>query len=156
MNLFTVAFYSSISFSIICSMNIKLSPYLPSSSYAQKWKWKKGFSGGSDDKESANNAGDLGLIPGSRRSPGERKAIPLQYSCLENSMDRVAWWSAVYEVARSQTWLKWLTRSLYFQSVNSLMMEIASSLFFKFSHRNAHFHVRSSNTFVRLNWHKFS
>ena len=42
-------------------------------------------------KESACNAGDLGLTPGSGRSPGEGNGNPLQYSCLENSMDRAAW-----------------------------------------------------------------
>ena len=46
-----------------------------------------GFFGGLDVKESACRAGDLGSIPGSRRSPGERNGNPLQYSCLENSMD---------------------------------------------------------------------
>ena len=45
------------------------------------------FPGGSDGKESARNAGDLGSIPGLGRSPGERKGFPLQYSGLENSMD---------------------------------------------------------------------
>ena len=44
----------------------------------------KGFSGGSDSKESACSAGDLGLIPGLGRSPGEGNSYPLQYSCLEN------------------------------------------------------------------------
>ena len=48
----------------------------------------RGFPGGSDGKESACNAGDLGLIPGSERSPGEGNGNPLQYSCLENSMDK--------------------------------------------------------------------
>ena len=52
-----------------------------------------GFSGGSDSKESACSAGDLGLIPGSERSPGEGNDNPLLYSCLENSMDRGAWWA---------------------------------------------------------------
>ena len=47
--------------------------------------------GGSDGKDSACNAGDLGLIPGSGRSPGEGKGYPLQYYCLENPMDREAW-----------------------------------------------------------------
>ena len=47
----------------------------------------KGFPGGSDGKESACNAGDLGSIPGLGRSPGEGKGYPLQYSGLENSMD---------------------------------------------------------------------
>ena len=49
------------------------------------------FPGGSVSKESACNAEDLGSIPGSRRSPGEGNGNPLQYSCLENSMDRGAW-----------------------------------------------------------------
>ena len=54
----------------------------------------KGF-GGSDSKESACNAGDPRLIPGVGRSPRERSVNPLQYSCLENSVDRGAWWVAV-------------------------------------------------------------
>ena len=53
------------------------------------------FSGGSDGEESACNAGDLGLIPGSGRCPGEGNGypLPLQYSCLENFMYRGAWWA---------------------------------------------------------------
>ena len=60
---------------------------------------------GSDSKESARSAGDLGLIPGSRRSPEEGNGNPLQYSCLENSMDRGAWWVTVHGVAKCQTQL---------------------------------------------------
>ena len=55
-------------------------------------KTTKGFPSSSDGKESACNAGDPGSIPGSGRSPGEGNGYPLQYSCLENSMDRGAWW----------------------------------------------------------------
>ena len=55
-------------------------------------------SSGSDGKESACSAGDSGLIPESRRTPGEKNGYPLQYSCLENSMVRGAWWSTVHEV----------------------------------------------------------
>ena len=51
-------------------------------------------------KESACNAGDLGWIPGSGRSPGEGNGNPLQYSCLENPMDRGAWWATAHGVAR--------------------------------------------------------
>ena len=51
-----------------------------------------GFPGGLDGKESACNAGDLGSIPGLGRSPKETNSYPLQYSCLENSMARRAWW----------------------------------------------------------------
>ena len=64
-----------------------------------------GFPGGSDGKESVCNAGDQGLIPESGRSPGEGNDNPLQYSCLENSMDREAWRATVYGVAKSQTQL---------------------------------------------------
>ena len=62
-----------------------------------------GFPGGSDGKESACNSGDLGLIPGLGRSPGEGNDYPLQYSGLENSMDRGAWWAIVHGVAKSRT-----------------------------------------------------
>ena len=62
-----------------------------------------GFPGGSDGKESACNTGDLGLIPGSGRPPGGGHDNPLQYSRLENSMDRGAWWATVHEVSESQT-----------------------------------------------------
>ena len=49
------------------------------------------------------NAGDQGLIPGSGRSPGGGKGNPLQYSCLENFMDRGAWWTSVHGVSKSRT-----------------------------------------------------
>ena len=58
-----------------------------------------GFLGGSDGKESTCNAGDPGLIPGLGGSPGEGNVYPFQYSCLENSMDRGAWWVTVHGVA---------------------------------------------------------
>ena len=54
-------------------------------------------------KTSACNAGDPGLIPGSGRSPGEENGNPLQYSCLENSMDGGAWWATVHGAAESDT-----------------------------------------------------
>ena len=62
-----------------------------------------GFPGGSDGKESACDAGDLGLIPGLGRSPGGGNGTPLQYSGLENPMDRGVWWITVHGVAKSQT-----------------------------------------------------
>ena len=65
----------------------------------------RGFPSGSDSKESACNARDLGSIPESGRSPGERNGNPLQYSCLENSRDRGAWRVTVHGVAKSQTQL---------------------------------------------------
>ena len=56
-----------------------------------------------DSKESACNMGDLSLISELGRSPGDRNDNPLKYSCLENSMDRRAWWATVHGVAKSQT-----------------------------------------------------
>ena len=53
-------------------------------------------------KESSCNAGDPGLIPGLRRSTGEGNGNPFQYSCLENSMDREAWWATFHGVTKSQ------------------------------------------------------
>ena len=62
-----------------------------------------GFPGGSVIKNLPAEAGDLGLIPGSGRSPGEGSDSPLQYSCLGNSMDRGAWWATVHGVTKNQT-----------------------------------------------------
>ena len=61
------------------------------------------FSGGSDGRASAYNAGDLGSVPGSGRSPGEGSGNPLQYSCLEIPVDGRAWQATVHRVAKSQT-----------------------------------------------------
>jgi len=58
-----------------------------------------GCSCGSDGKESTYNVGDPGSIYGSQRSPGAGHDNPFQYSCLENPMDREAWWAKVYGVA---------------------------------------------------------
>ena len=66
-------------------------------------KW--GFCGSSVDKESACHEGDLDSIPESGRSPGEGNGDPLQYSCLENSMDRRVLWATVHGVSKSWTWL---------------------------------------------------
>ena len=57
----------------------------------------------SDGKESACNAGNMGSIPGSGRSPKEGNENPLQYSCLENSTGRGAWWATVHRVTKSHT-----------------------------------------------------
>ena len=61
------------------------------------------FPGSSDGKASAYNAEDPGSIPGSGRSPGEGNGNPLQYSCLENPMDRGAWWATIHRVTKSRT-----------------------------------------------------
>ena len=89
------------------------------------------FLGGSDSKESASKAGDLVSIPGSGRAPGERNGSPLQYSCLENPMDRRAWRATVHGATKSQTqlsgfhftWLLGLGELKALQSTRSLLGE---------------------------------
>ena len=67
-----------------------------------------GFPGGSEVKASVCNAGDVGSIPGLGRSPGGKHGNPLQHSCLENPMDRGAWWATVHGFAKRQIRLKQL------------------------------------------------
>ena len=67
------------------------------------WGSSAGFPGGSDNKESACNVGDLGSIPGLGGSPGVGNGNPLQYSCPENPMDRGTWGATVHRVTKSQT-----------------------------------------------------
>ena len=75
-----------------------------------KLKWREVFPGSSVVKNSPTNAGDIGLFPGSERSPGEGNSYPLQYSWRENSMDRGAWWVTVHGVTWSQIQLNdWTT-----------------------------------------------
>ena len=63
--------------------------------------WFMCFPGGSDSKESACNAGDSSSIPGLGRFPGEGGSNPFQYSCLENPMDRGAWWATACGLAKN-------------------------------------------------------
>ena len=75
------------------------------------------------------NEGDMrnaGSIPGSERSPGGGHGNPLQYSCLENPVDRRAWWATVHEVAKSQTRLKWLSMHVHFIQYKNLRILIWS------------------------------
>ena len=69
----------------------------------QKCVCTKGFLGGLDGKESACNAGDTGSVPGSGRSPGGEHGNPLQYSCLESSVDREVWWATVHGITKGWT-----------------------------------------------------
>ena len=69
------------------------------------------LAGGLLVKNPPANAGDRGSMPGSGRSPGGRNSYPLQSSCLENPMDRGAWWATVHGVAKSQKW--WSTHTLF-------------------------------------------
>ena len=72
--------------------------------FAKNFYHDWGFPEGSDSKESACNAGDSGSIPGLGRSPEEENSNPLQYSCLENPMDRGAWWATVRGITKS--WMR--------------------------------------------------
>ena len=86
-------------------------------------KSKEAFPSGSDGKESICNAGDLGSIPGSGRSPGKRNGNPLQYSCLGNPMDRAAWWATVHGVAKESD----TTEQLPPSGPNETKLELTSS-----------------------------
>ena len=77
--------------------------YLRESSELRQRFPNKGFSGDSAGKNSPANAGDMGPTSGSGRSPGEGNGNPLQYSCLENPMDRGALWGTIPGVSKSQT-----------------------------------------------------
>ena len=81
--------------------------------------YKKSFPGGSDGKESACNAEDLGLSPGSGRSPGEGNGFPLQCSFLENAMDRGAWWATVLGVTKRLDWVTNTFTSCYLDNGGS-------------------------------------
>ena len=75
--------------------------------------WAGGFPGGSVGKsppDNAGDAGDTGFILGLGRCPRGEDGNPLQYSCLENSMDRGAWWATVHEVTKESDMTKWLHR----------------------------------------------
>ena len=92
-----------------------------SSISSKKYMW--GFPGGTSDKEptcQCRRHRDMGSILGLGRCPGRGHGTPLQYSCLENPMDRGVWWSTVHGVAKSQTWLKRLstpTQEVYILSL---------------------------------------
>ena len=107
---------------------------------APKFVWFFFFKvGGSEVKASACNAGDLGLIPGLGRSPGEGNGNALQYSCLENPMDTGAWWAIVHGVAKSRTRLSDFTFTLFMvkYSFCSLILLVSSlnCLSFLLAHR---------------------
>ena len=87
------------------------------------------FPGGASGKESACNTGDAGSIPGSGRSPEGGHGNPLQYSCLENPMDRGAWWTIVHGVTKSWTLLKWLSMM---HTLFSEMFNVADLIHFYF------------------------
>ena len=87
----------------LCLPNLKATLYTPLTTlFTNPSKgFPRNYADGSDGKESVCNVGDLGLIPGLGRSPGGRHGNPLQYSCLENPMDKGAWRATVHWVAES-------------------------------------------------------
>ena len=88
-----------------------------------------GLPGGSEVKASAGNVGDPGSIPGSGRSPGEGNGNLFQYSCLEDPMDRGAWWTTVHGVPKSRTGLSDFT-SLKIYTIRISEIEILEKLNF--------------------------
>ena len=94
----------------------------------------------SDSKESACNVGDLGLIPGSGRSPGEGNDNPFECSCLENPMDRGAWWATVHGILQARI-LEWVVipfsrGSSWLRDQNKVSL-IASGFFTIWANREA-------------------
>ena len=75
------------------------------------------FPGGSDGKKSARNVGDLGLIPGLGRSPGEGNGNPVPYSCLENPMDRGTWWATVHGISKRHGWVPNISHFILFDEM---------------------------------------
>ena len=104
---------------LVCHVRLK------SISFACEYPVFLGFPGGTSNKEPLANSEirDMGSIPGLGRSPGGGHGNPLQYSCLENPMDREAWWATIYRVPESQTWLKW--RSMQASRFSSIICKKA-------------------------------
>ena len=89
-------------------------------SWESSYLWEKGgFPSSSAGKESTCNAGDLGWIPALGRPPGEGNGNPLQYSCLEKSTDRGAWWTTVHGVTKSQHNLVYISALLLLWQVQT-------------------------------------
>ena len=89
---------------------------------------QKDFPGGSDSKASCLQCGRPGSIPGSGRSSGEGNGNPLQYFCLENPMDRGAWWAKDHEVTKSQTRLSDFTFTFRYADDTTLTAESKEEL----------------------------
>ena len=85
----------------------------------------------------AGDAGDMGLIPGSGRSPGEGNGNLAQYSCLENTMDRRAWWATVHGVTKSWTWWACTHKSPWIHNGTPSPASILSSLLYDYCHHRA-------------------
>ena len=130
--------FSSVKKYIFClkENNFQIISYLFSSS--QMVHFLKDFPGGSDRKASVYNAGDLGLIPGLGRSPGEGNGNPLQYCCLANPMDRGAWQATAHGVTESRTRLSDFTFT--FLKVRLMQQPFFLFVFFPASHPSIIYH----------------
>ena len=111
-------------------------------SWAEKIPWRRerlptpgflGFPSGSDSNESTCNEGDCGLIPGLGISPGGGHGNPLQDSCLENPMDRGAWWATVHGVTESDT-TEWRSTVLHLQMTYCFITLYTNSDFHSYKH----------------------
>ena len=103
------------------------------------------FPGSSGDKASACNAEDQGSVPGSGRSPGEGNGYPLQYSGLENSMDRGAWRATVHGVAKSRTRLN-NTHSYRHTHTLTHTLTHTHSHTHELTHTHSHMHIANLKT----------
>ena len=106
---------------------------------------RRGFPGGASGKEPFASAGDIrdtGSTPGWGRSSGGGHGNPLQYSCLENPMDRGAWQATVPRVAQSQPWLKWHGMQRVFMLHPATILLTPRNLFFTSSHPWPHLRLR--------------
>ena len=112
-----------------------------------------GFPDSSVGKESTYNAGDPCSIPGSGRSPGEGNGNPLQYSGLENPMDRGAWWATVHGVAKSQTELS--NVHFHFENLSNLCHKLLCVCLYTtlcITHTQTHTHIWWG---LRMQWMVF-
>ena len=129
-------------FSAICKTSLDNSlSFCISFSFGWFWSWPSLVT---EVKESSHNAGGLGLFPGSGRSPGKGNGNPLQYSCLENPMDRGAWWATDHWVVKSWTWLSNFTLLHFLYSVTNFHPK-----FFRHSIRSNHLNLFVTST---ANW----
>ena len=111
--------------------------------------WQSCFPGASEVKAPASNAGDPGLIPGSGRSPGEGNGNPLQYSCLENPMDREAWQATVHRVTKSRTRLSDFTFTF---TLAILLLCVCNRIQSRISERDVHTYVHCSIITITKKW----
>ena len=125
-----------------------MQPNCPSTEEWIKTMWyvyTKGFPGGWAGKESTCNEGDLGSIPGLGRSPGKGKGYPLQYSCLENSMDRGTWQATVHGVAKSWIQLSDFTFTFHFHALEKAMATLSSVLAWR---------IPGTEELLSMGWHR--